>query len=61
MNVGALLARSELLAALGPDALDQLARASTERQLARGEVLFEQDDVGSELFMVRSGRIAMAK
>ncbi|HUZ43826.1 MAG TPA: Crp/Fnr family transcriptional regulator [Acidimicrobiales bacterium] len=61
MNVGALLARSELLAALGPDALDQLARASTQRDLARGEVLFDQEDPGSELFMVCSGRIAMAK
>ncbi|MHB1854451.1 MAG: Crp/Fnr family transcriptional regulator [Acidimicrobiales bacterium] len=61
MNLGALLARSELLAALGPDALDQLARASTQRDLARGEVLFDQEDPGSELFMVRSGRIAMAK
>jgi len=55
------MARSELLAALGPDALDQLARTSTQRDLARGEVLFDQDDAGSELFMVLSGRIAMAK
>jgi len=61
VNIGGLLSRSELLAALGPSALAGLAAASQSRSLARGEVLFDQGDEGRELFMVRSGRIAMAK
>jgi CRP-like cAMP-binding protein len=56
-----LLARSELLAALGDDALSTLADASREVSLGRGEVLFDQDDPGRELYIVASGRIAIAK
>ena len=56
-----LLARSELLAALGDDALDALARASREVALTRGEILFDQDQAGHDLFIVASGRIAIAK
>lgn len=61
MDTGGLLARTELLAALGPATVTELAAASKERDLARGEVLFDQGDEGQELFVVRSGRIAMAK
>jgi CRP/FNR family transcriptional regulator, cyclic AMP receptor protein len=56
-----MLAHSELLAALGADALSALADASRELSLNRGEVLFDQDDPGRELYMVASGRIAIAK
>jgi CRP/FNR family cyclic AMP-dependent transcriptional regulator len=56
-----LLARSELLAALGDDALGVLADASREVSLARGEVLFEQGEPGRDLYMVATGRIAIAK
>jgi CRP/FNR family cyclic AMP-dependent transcriptional regulator len=57
----ALLARSELLAALGPDALARLAAASREISLERGQVLFDQGQEGHELYVVRHGRVAIAK
>lgn len=56
-----LLGRSELLAALGPETLARLARASRDVVLARGQVLFEQDEPGHDLFVVRSGRVVIAK
>ena len=61
MDVGGLLARSELLSSLGPAALADLATAAQERTVGRGEVLFDQEQDGQELYVVRSGRIAMAK
>ena len=61
MDKRGLLARSELLAALGEDAVGVLADASREVLLGRGEVVFDQDDPGRELYMVASGRIAIAK
>lgn len=61
MDKRTLLARSELLAALGDDALDALARASREVALSRGEILFDQDQAGHDLFIVAAGRIAIAK
>ena len=61
MDKRGLLARSELLAALGDDAVGVLADASREVSLGRGEVLFDQDEAGRELYMVASGRIAIAK
>ena len=56
-----LLARCELLAALGDDALSALAEASREVALTRGEVLFDQEDEGRELYIVATGRVAIAK
>ena len=56
-----LLAKSELLAALGPEALVHLADASREISLERGQVVFEQDQEGHELYIVRHGRVAIAK
>ncbi|HET6809993.1 MAG TPA: Crp/Fnr family transcriptional regulator [Acidimicrobiales bacterium] len=61
MDKRGLLARSELLAALGDDAVGVLADASREVSLGRGEVVFDQDEAGRELYMVASGRIAIAK
>ena len=61
MDVTALLARSELLSALGTDAVGRLAQASRRVTLERGEVLFAQDAIATELYVVDSGRIAIAK
>lgn len=61
MDVRGLLARSELLGPLGDAALDRLADASREVTLDRGQALFEQDQPGNELYIVASGRIAIAK
>ena len=61
MDKQGLVARSELLGALGDDALSALVGASREVSLGRGEVLFDQDEAGLELYIVASGRIAIAK
>ena len=61
MDVEELLARSELLGALGHGAVGRLAQASRRLTLERGEVLFEQDEVGTDLYIIESGRIAIAK
>jgi len=45
---------------LGPDALATVARAATLRTLARGDVVFRLEDEPDELFVVESGRIAIA-
>jgi len=55
-----LLAAVELFDGLGPDQLDQIAGASADRVLSRGDVLFTEGDDPTELFVVVSGRIAMA-
>ncbi|MGI9611776.1 MAG: Crp/Fnr family transcriptional regulator [Acidimicrobiales bacterium] len=49
----------ELFRDMDDDALQVLATASTDRKLARGDVLFVEDDEPTELFVVTSGRIAM--
>lgn len=45
---------------LGPDALAAVARAATLRTLERGDVVFTLEDEPDELFVVDSGRIAIA-
>ncbi len=49
----------ELFRDMDDEALQLLAVASTNRKLARGDVLFMEDDEPTELFVVTSGRIAM--
>ena len=56
----ALLATVELFDDLEPDQIDQIADASASRLLSRGDVLFTEGDDPTELFVVVSGRIAMA-
>jgi CRP/FNR family cyclic AMP-dependent transcriptional regulator len=61
VDVAALLARSELLAAMGPAAVSELAEASRVISLARGRIVFEQGEPGEDLYVIRSGRVAIAK
>ena len=49
----------ELFRDMDDDALQVLAQASTNRKLARGDVLFVEDEEPTELFVVTNGRIAM--
>jgi CRP-like cAMP-binding protein len=49
----------ELFHDMDDDALQLLALASTNRRLARGDVLFAENDEPNELFVVTGGRIAM--
>ena len=55
-----LLASTELLAALPEDVQSELTRAGREQSVPRGDVLFRQGDLSSELFVVLDGTIAVA-
>ena len=56
----ALLAEVELFRALPAEAVERVAKAAQTRMVRRGDVLFREGDPGDELFVVESGRIAMA-
>lgn len=55
-----LLDSTELFAALPPDVLADLRDQAAVRQYDRNELLFSQGDPSSELFVVQTGRIAIA-
>ncbi len=55
-----LLADVQLFADLPPEALSRVAAAAQERHLDRNDVLFNEGDDAHELFVVLSGRIAIA-
>jgi CRP/FNR family cyclic AMP-dependent transcriptional regulator len=55
-----LLGQVDLFRSLGPEAREAVAAAAETRQLRRGHVLFEEGDPAEELFVVESGRIAIA-
>jgi len=61
MDHAALLARSELFSALDAGAIETIAGAARSIDLQRNQVLFSEGDQAGELYVVRSGRIAMAK
>jgi CRP-like cAMP-binding protein len=56
----AVLAEVELFGSLPPEAVERVAAAAQQRTLRRGDVLFHESDPGEELFVVESGRIAIA-
>lgn len=55
-----LLSRVALFAELRPDELETIAGAAEHRELRRGDVLFSEGDEPDDLFVVVSGRIALA-
>jgi CRP-like cAMP-binding protein len=55
-----VLAEVELFRGISGDDLDSLVAASDERSFSRGDVIFLEEDEPAELFVVLSGRIAMA-
>ena len=55
-----ILAATELFADAPPEVLESVASAATARDLVRGDVLFEEGTVPHSLFVVLSGRIAIA-
>ncbi|HEX9968735.1 MAG TPA: Crp/Fnr family transcriptional regulator [Acidimicrobiales bacterium] len=61
MDTAALLARSELFSALDPDAVRSIAAAARSLHLQRNDLVFSETDAADELYVVRSGRIAIAK
>jgi CRP-like cAMP-binding protein len=60
MAVTTLLAQAELFADLDADELEGLASHTTAHRLRRGDVIFAEADAPDELFVVESGRIAIA-
>ena len=61
MDIRQLLARTELLESLGESVLSDLAGASRAVGLSRGDLLFEEGAEAAELYVVVTGRIAMAR
>ena len=55
-----LLAEVELFRSLPDEAVERVAKAAQTRTVRRGDVLFREGDPGDELFVVESGRIAIA-
>src|SRR5437868_7801164 len=55
-----LLTRVDLFATMLPDELGSVSQAAENRALRRGDVLFAEGDEPDELFVVVSGRIALA-
>jgi CRP/FNR family transcriptional regulator, cyclic AMP receptor protein len=60
MNVTSLLTKSELFVGVDTAVMDRLAETATEHRLRRGDKLFEEHDPAAELYLVISGRIAIA-
>ncbi|HEX2040571.1 MAG TPA: Crp/Fnr family transcriptional regulator [Acidimicrobiales bacterium] len=57
----ALLARSELFSAFDAAVVEQVARSARVHDLRRNDVVFHEGDEADELYVVRNGRIAIAK
>ncbi|MED5221406.1 MAG: Crp/Fnr family transcriptional regulator [Actinomycetota bacterium] len=55
-----LFSETTLFAGLDEDALGAIVAAGQDLKLRRGDVLFREDEVPDELFVVVSGRIAIA-
>ncbi|MHB8669715.1 MAG: Crp/Fnr family transcriptional regulator [Acidimicrobiales bacterium] len=60
MSTEELLARTALFGALPPESVSALAAVTAERRLGRNDVLFAEGAPARELFVVRTGRIAIA-
>ncbi len=56
-----LLAATEFFAGVEPEALKQVAAAGRTRSLVRGDVVFEESSDPDALYIVLSGRIAIAQ
>jgi CRP/FNR family cyclic AMP-dependent transcriptional regulator len=55
-----LLADADLFRSLSDGAIERVVAAADRRSLRRGDVLFDENDDASELFVVESGRLAIA-
>jgi CRP-like cAMP-binding protein len=61
VDVGPLLAKAELFRTLGPDALAEIVAEAASIRLQRNDLVFSEDDAADRLYVVRSGRIAIAR
>ena len=55
-----LLRNTDLFRELETDLLERLTRHAVQRRIHRGDVLFDEGEQANELFIVASGRIAIA-
>ena len=60
MDTTDLLARAELFRALDADVIDLVVPHTTLRRFQRNDMVFAEGEEAAELFVVRSGRIAIA-
>lgn len=57
----AVLETSPLFVSLHPEELDMLAELSQTRQLAAGEVIFNEGDVGDSLYVIVRGEVEVIR
>jgi CRP-like cAMP-binding protein len=55
-----LLADAAFFRALHPHVIERIVSAADQRMLRRGDVLFDEGDEATELFVVESGRLAIS-
>jgi CRP-like cAMP-binding protein len=55
-----LLADAAFFRSLDPATIQGIVQAADQRMLRRGDVLFDEDDEATELFVVESGRLAIS-
>ncbi len=60
MTDDSLLVEVELFSGLGPDDLAAVIESAEDRVFQRGDVIFTEGDESTELFVVTSGRVAIA-
>jgi len=56
-----LLRKSELFQALEPDDLARIVAAASRLDLQRGDLVFDEGDPAEQMFVMRSGRVAISK
>jgi len=61
MDPTVLLGRAELFRALDPDVVQRVAADARSVQVQRNDLIFSEGDEAAELYVVRSGRVAIAK
>ncbi len=60
MSHASIIASSEFFSAASPATVDAIASSAHEKNLVRGDVLFKEGDAPDALYLVLSGRIAIA-
>ncbi|MDQ3106821.1 MAG: Crp/Fnr family transcriptional regulator [Actinomycetota bacterium] len=60
MEIVDLLGQSDLFHGFDPEALAAVAGAAEVRELRRNDIVFDEEELPDELYVVRSGRIALA-
>ena len=55
------LSKVELFAGLKPEALDLIAKVSSEESHALGTKIFQHGDVGDKLYLILEGRVRISQ